>query len=324
MFALRFDMRAPDFGAPTTELYETALDIVEWAEDKGCVSVGICEHHSSEDGYLPSPLILTAAMAARTKTVPLSIAIFQMPLYNPIRLAEEMCVLDIISKGRTSFVGGLGYLPYEYEMLGVDYKKRGALADEYLDLVLKAKTGQPFEYEGRKIHVTPAPFTPGGPAVGWGGGSPPAARRAGRHGLMFLAQKEDPKLGEIYEETCRANGHEPGLCMLPARDAPTTTFVAEDVDKAWEELGDYIMQDVRMYAKWNEKNPDSASISFAGTVDELRAENKTHRIMTVDQAVDWVKGGSPLLLLPLAGGLPAELAWKYLRVVTEKVMPRVS
>jgi hypothetical protein len=100
--------------------------------------------------------------------------------------------------------------------------------------------------------------------------------------------------------------------------------VAEDVDKAWEELGKYIMQDVLMYGKWNANNPDSASISFAQTVDEVRAENKTHRIMTVDEAVAHVKSGSPISLLPLAGGLPAELAWKYLNVVHEKVMPQLG
>ncbi|MBV1917818.1 MAG: LLM class flavin-dependent oxidoreductase [Sphingomonadaceae bacterium] len=324
MFTLRFDMRAPDFGASTPELYATALEIAAWAEDKGCLSAVLCEHHMSEDGYLPAPLILASAMAARTTKLPITVAIFQLPLYNPIRLAEEMAVIDSISNGRVSYVGGLGYLPWEYEMLGVEYKHRGAIADEKLELLLKAKTGEPFEYEGRKIHVTPAPVTPGGPVVGWGGGSPPAARRAGKHGLMFMAQSGDPELGRIYEEACRANGHEPGPCMLPPLDAPTTTFVAEDVDKAWDELGDYIMQDVLIYGKWNEGRVGVSSISFAKTVEEVRAQNTTHRIMTVDEAVAWVKGGAPLSLLPLAGGLPAELAWKYLRVVSEKVMPRLG
>jgi alkanesulfonate monooxygenase SsuD/methylene tetrahydromethanopterin reductase-like flavin-dependent oxidoreductase (luciferase family) len=178
MFALRFDMRAPDFGAPTAELYETALEIAAWAETRGAVACQICEHHMSPDGYLPSPLILTSAMAARTTKLPIMIGIVQLPLYNPVRLAEEMVVLDIISKGRVSDVGGLGYLPYEYEMLGGDFKARGKTADDYLALLLQAVKGEPFAYQGRKIHVTPAPFTPGGPKIAWGGGSLPAARRA--------------------------------------------------------------------------------------------------------------------------------------------------
>src|SRR4051812_25317975 len=97
MFTMRFDMRAPAFGAPTTELYAAALDMAAWAEDRGCLSAVLCEHHASDDGYLPAPMILATAMAARTMTLPITIAIVTLPLYDPIRLAEEMAVLDIIS-----------------------------------------------------------------------------------------------------------------------------------------------------------------------------------------------------------------------------------
>ena len=84
------------------------------------------------------------------------------------------------------------------------------------------------------------------------------------------------------------------------------------------------MHDVLTYAKWNEGRSDVSSISFVKTAEELRAQNTSHRIMTVDQAVEYVKGGAPLGLLPLAGGLPPELAWKYLRVVSDKVMPQLG
>ncbi len=324
MFSMRFDMRAPDTGAPASELYKTAIEMAEWGEKNGCVAATLCEHHSSDDGYLPSPMILAAAMASRTTTLPIAIAIFMLPMYDPVKLAEDMAVLDIIAGGRVSYVGGIGYVPYEYEMFGTDFTKRGKAAEEKLDLLLKIKGGDEVIHEGRRIHVTPAPTTPGGPVVGWGGGSPPAARRAGKHGVMFMAQTDDPKLGEIYEQACRDNGHEVGFYMLPSQEAPTTTFVAEDVDKAWEELGSYIMHDVLTYQKWNEGREGISSISSARTVDELRAENRTHRIMSVDQAVDYVKGGAPLGLLPLAGGLPPELAWKYLKIVSDKVMPQLG
>ena len=66
MFSMRFDMRAPDTGAPAKELYAAALDMAEWGEQNGCVAATLCEHHSSDDGYLPSPLIMASAMAART------------------------------------------------------------------------------------------------------------------------------------------------------------------------------------------------------------------------------------------------------------------
>ncbi len=321
MFTLRFDMRAPATGASTTDLYAAALEIAEWSESRGCLSALLCEHHMVDDGYLPAPLTLASAMAARTKTLPITIAVVLLPLHDPIQLAEEMAVLDIISNGRVMYVAAIGYRPAEYEMYGVDYHRRGKIAEQKLDLLLRAKTGLPFEYEDRRGQVTPAPITPGGPMVAWGGGSIPAARRAGRFGIGFFAQKGDPELGVAYEEAARAAGHEPGMCILSPVDAPSTMFVAEDVDAAWDELGPYLMHDVRSYADWNRGNTDTASLSFVDTAEELRQENRSHRILSVPEAIEFVRAGAPLMLHPLIGGLPPEIAWRYLNIVTDKVMP---
>ena len=313
MFMMRFDMRAPAAGAPRTELYAAALDMAAWAETRGCLSAIVCEHHTSEDGYLPSPMILASAMAARTSTLPITIAIVMLPLYDPVRLAEEMAVLDIISNGRVSYVAAIGYRPVEYEMYGVDFHRRGRIAEEKLEILLRAKTGEPFEHDGRRIHVTPPPVTPGGPMVAWGGGSVAAARRAGRFGVGFLAQGGGRELELAYEAAARAAGHEPVMCFVPSADTATAVFVADDVDRAWDELGPYLMHDVRMYASWNEGNHDTASLSFVSSADELRAENRSHRILGVDEAREWVRGGQPLQLHPLIGGLPPEIAWRYLK-----------
>jgi alkanesulfonate monooxygenase SsuD/methylene tetrahydromethanopterin reductase-like flavin-dependent oxidoreductase (luciferase family) len=67
VYAMRFDMRAPAIGAPTPELYEAAIEMSAWAESRGCIAVVLCEHHGSEDGYLPTPLVLASAIAARTE-----------------------------------------------------------------------------------------------------------------------------------------------------------------------------------------------------------------------------------------------------------------
>ena len=64
MFTMRFDMRAPDTGAPASDIYAAALDMAAWGENNGCVAATLCEHHSSDDGYLPSPLILASAPLA--------------------------------------------------------------------------------------------------------------------------------------------------------------------------------------------------------------------------------------------------------------------
>ena len=324
MFTLRFDMRAPAAGAPARELYQAAIDIAEYAETRGMLATVLCEHHGSSDGYLPAPLILASAIAARTRQARITIALILLPLYDPIRLAEEMAVLDIISAGRVSLVAGIGYVPSEYEMAGVDFKKRGKIADSKFELLLKAKTGEAFDYEGRHIHVTPPPLTPGGMRVSGGGGSVPAARRAGRLGIDFVAQASDPAFKTAYDDAAREAGLAPGNCMMPPDGVPQVVFVAEDVEAAWAELGPYLMHDVLTYGEWNAGRDAPASVSFVKTIEALRAEDRTHKIYSVAEAVAVAKQGMPLALHPLIGGLPPEIAWKYLRVVTEQVMPALK
>ena len=323
MFLMRFDMRAPDFGASTGELYAAALEMASFAESRGAIAAAVCEHHTMADGYLPSPLVLATAMAARTTSLPIMTAALILPLYDPIRLAEDMVVLDIISSGRVSYIMAVGYRPEEFEHHGADFARRGRLVEDQLALLLRAKSGEPFEHEGRHIHVTPAPVTPGGPTVMWGGGSPAAAKRAGRFGLGFFAQGGGRELEEIYAAEARAHGHEPGFCMIPPTDLATTVFVGHDIDAAWAELGPHLLHDVLSYAAINEGNTHTASLSTATTVEELRAEDRSHRVVTVDEAVSMVEAGMPLALQPLVGGLPPEIAWRYLRTVTDDVMPRL-
>jgi alkanesulfonate monooxygenase SsuD/methylene tetrahydromethanopterin reductase-like flavin-dependent oxidoreductase (luciferase family) len=209
-------------------------------------------------------------------------------------------------------------------MFGVDFHARGRLADEKLAVLMQAKTGEPFEHEGRRIHVTPAPYTPGGPNLSWGGGSVAAARRAGRNGLGFQAIKSGPELREAFETAAREAGHTPGPCHLSSPDDPAVVFVSDDLDRAWEELGPYLMHDVRMYGSWNEGNHDTAGISFAPDAEALRADRRSHRIMTVGEAEEFIRAGNGLSLHPLIGGCPPELAWRYLRTVTDELLPRLA
>ena len=121
MFTLRFDMRAPSWGAPPAALYAAVPEMCAWAEDHGGLAAVFCEHHGSEDGYLPSPFLLASAVAARTQRLALSLILI-LPFYEPVRLAEDMAVLDIISGGRASYILALGYRPEEFEHFGVTMK----------------------------------------------------------------------------------------------------------------------------------------------------------------------------------------------------------
>src|SRR5689334_17644310 len=130
---IRFDLRQPGREpAEVAAAYSTAVEMAEWADAKGFGMCVLSEHHGSPDGYLTSPLVLGAAIAARTKRIPINVAALLVPLHDPIQLAEDLTTLDLISNGRISFVTGLGYRPVEYAMAGADWSRRGKRLDECL------------------------------------------------------------------------------------------------------------------------------------------------------------------------------------------------
>jgi alkanesulfonate monooxygenase SsuD/methylene tetrahydromethanopterin reductase-like flavin-dependent oxidoreductase (luciferase family) len=323
MFTMRFDMRAPEDGAPINELYSAAIEMAQWAEQNGGMAIVLSEHHSSPDGYLPSPMILAAAIAARTSSIPISISALLLNFADPIRVAEDMAVLDIVSGGRVSYIIGLGYRPEEYAMFGVALADRGAVMERKLGALQRALRGDVFEYEGRTVHVTPSPVTPGGPFIAYGGHSAAAARRAGRHGLSFFGEGPNDALEGVYRDACAAAGHPPMLVHLPAAGMVTSAFVAKDPDEAWTRYGPYMLHDARMYGAWMGDSSHSITMSHATTVEELRAENASYRIFTPDEAVEYARSWSTLGLQPLCGGLPPALAWESLQVIESDVLPRL-
>ena len=231
---LRFDMRAPEFGAPIDELYSSAIEMCAWAEERGALLAVLSEHHGTVDRHLPSPLILASAIASRTERLPILIAALVLPFYEPVRLAEDMSVLDIISRGRVAYVLGVGHRPEEYEHFGVDMRRRGSIADGRLETLRRLLSGDEVTNGHRSVAVTPLPTSVGGPQLLIGGGSAAAARRAGRFGLGLIAQAAPSGLQEAYEEACREAGHAPSFVQLPEPDAPTVVFVADDINRAWK------------------------------------------------------------------------------------------
>ena len=317
MFTLRFDMRAPSWAGPAADLYAAAIDMCAWVETRGAVLAVLSEHHGADDGHLPTPLMLASAIAARTSTLAILLAAVPIPLWDPIRLAEEMSVLDLISRGRVSYAFGVGHRSQEYEHFGVDMTTRGRVADEILAVLGPLVRGESVQYRGRTVRVTPPCGSPGGPMVLIAGGSKAAARRAGTFGLGFISQTDLPGLKEFYEAQCRAHGHEPGMIQFPVRGTPTAVFVAENeqaTDEAWDVLGPYLLHDAVTAASYRPHDDSVASITRADSVAALRAESGPYRIFTSDQATEYVRGGRPLPLHPLCGGVPPDVAWPYLEL----------
>lgn len=161
MFTLRFDMRAPDGASSTSDLYAAAVDMCAWAETRGAVVAVLSEHHDTDDGHLAAPHLLASAIAARTSQLAILLAAAPIPLWDPVRLAEEICALDIISRGRVMYAFGVGHRPQEYQHFGVDFDRRGRLADENLSVLIALLRGEEVDYRGRTARAPRTSTRPG-------------------------------------------------------------------------------------------------------------------------------------------------------------------
>lgn len=323
MFLVRFDLRAPAFGAPPGDLYAAALDMAAFAEQHGFAAVVVSEHHASDDGYLPSPLVLASAIAGRTSTIPINVAALLLPLYDPVRLAEDMVVLDHVSKGRVSYVVGVGYRPVEYEMLGYDYAHRGTTAAASVDLLRRLWTGEPVEHDGRVVQVRPTPWTAPHPVMFYGGGTPVAARRAARLDLPFFPQSADPRLVETYQAERGRLGLGEGMALAPSGGA-LNLFVSDDPDATWARIGEHLLHDARVYAEWQVKaGITSAALDLADSVEALRA-GTVYRVVTPDECAAMVRRGEMVALHPLCGGIAPDVAWESLELIATRVLPQLA
>jgi probable F420-dependent oxidoreductase len=168
-------------------LYEAALEQVVAAEAQGYEWVNITEHHVAADGYLPAMLVLLAAMAVRTTRIRLSTGMLILTLHNPIRIAEEAAVVDILSGGRLTLGVAAGYREVEFAAMQVDYHTRGQRFRESLEIMQLAWRGEPFTYDGAvftipEVVVRPLPVQRPGIPLWLGGTTEVALRRAVRHG----------------------------------------------------------------------------------------------------------------------------------------------
>ncbi|MBO8188990.1 LLM class flavin-dependent oxidoreductase [Streptomyces sp. DW4-2] len=305
--------------------YRAALELAGYADEHGVTSLIVEEHHGSPDGWLPAPLAFAGALLGRTRSTLVTACAILAPLYDPLRLAEDIAVLDLAGGGRLVTVAGIGYRPEEYEALGLDFSRRGALQDEVLETLLAAWSGEPFSYRGRTVRVTPRPHSRPHPPLFVGGSSRPAARRAARLGLPLFLPAHLPELARYYEERCAAAGGAP-LCLMPPPELPAV-HLTEDPDRAWEELGDRFLYEARQYASWQTPDVHSVMRARATTVAELRAEG-VYRFLTPGECLSMVErqpaGARQILLHPLCGGMPAQEGRRSLRLLVEQVMPHLK
>lgn len=308
-------------GAQHGARYRAALEMATYADEHGFTAVSCEEHHLASTGWLPSPLVMAAAIAGCTRRVHINVSALLVPLYDPVRLAEDIAVLDNLSGGRFSIVAGLGYREAEYRALDRQWSQRGKQLDACLEILLKAWRGEPFERNGEIVRVTPSPHTKPHPMMFIGGMSAAAARRAARYGLPFYPPMPMPELEQLYRDELLRHGTT-GFVYRPDR-GNTTTIVHPDPDTAWLELGPYLLAEAAEYASWKTEDvprPNEDVLSL----EDLR-RGRAVEILTPAQCITAItEGVNQIVLNPLAGGIPIDQGWKILRAFTEDVLPMVG
>lgn len=319
---LRFNLVHP--GLDPIELsprYQAALQMAELADQAGFAVISTEEHHGAENGWMPAPLVFAGMLAARTKRAAIVIQALLLPLHDPLRVAEDLIVCDLVSGGRMAVIFGLGYRPSEYVAHGKDWATRGAIMDQCVDDFLKGWRGEPIARGDHQVRVTPRPLS-SHPPVMIGGSGRPSARRAARFGLPLAPPAKLPELEAYYEQQCAERGTTPVVMSPP--DHVSLLFISEDPDRAWKELGEYFLHEATTYASWQTPDISSSVHSHATTVDELRAEGIYEILSPAECRARAAEKGAEtsFVLHPLCGGMPLDAAWECLHLFIDEVLAK--
>jgi alkanesulfonate monooxygenase SsuD/methylene tetrahydromethanopterin reductase-like flavin-dependent oxidoreductase (luciferase family) len=329
-FGYLYDFRNPQqWRRPWADLYAEMLDFITWSEGVGFEGAWVPEHHGADDGYVPSPLVVLAAIAARTKTIKLGSAIALAPLYHPVRFAEECAILDILSNGRLEMAVAIGYRRREAEAYGVDFSSRGRRTDEFLEIVRRLWAGETFSYEGKHFTLKNASIVPcpsrGRVPLYLGGFTDKALERTAKYGDGYFGNME---ICDLYAEKLRACGKDPAGARI--RIQGLLVLVAHDPEKAMHELAPYFHYVNNAYGEW--LNEDRAATGFGDnallkpmTLEAFKNSGILN-ILTPSQAIEMFKtmlSKTPVehFMMMAPPGLPPSKFVEYAEVFAKEVIP---
>lgn len=258
-FGVMYDCRHVPGGDMTmTDVYAATIEQAVLADELGFDHVWFTEHHFLEDGYLPAFQPLAGAIAARTKQIRISNDIALLPLYHPIRLAEELAVLDQISNGRMEFGIGMGYVPKEFDAFGVPLRNRVSMTDEAIEILRLAWGEGPFSFRGKRynlsnIDVHPKPVQPGGPPLWIAAMKEPGALRAARFGTNLLPQGRREEVLDPWRDAVNAKGEDPDDYRV---GIIRSVYVTEDRERDWPKIREAERFRMGVYGSFMAETPD--------------------------------------------------------------------
>ena len=329
-FGVWYDFRnPPKWHRPYEDVYAETIEQVVFAESLGYDDAWFTEHHFAEDGYSPSPVIIAAAAATKTKRIRLGTNVLLAPLYHPVRLAEDGATVDIISRGRFQLGAGLGYRPEEFAGYGIPYKERGGRTNEALEIIRRLWEGETVTFRGKYFQIenarlTPRPVQQPRPPIFVGGMKKAAAKRVARYGDGFLGSGDLRPMYEAYTTELRALGKDPAAARLIG--SHLWMIVSNDPDKTWNELAPYVLYEIQDYAKGLERAGMRGFLPDLKDTNELKATGILN-VMTPDAAVQMLKNYAPSMpcesycCMSVPPGLPPVRMYPYLELFANKVMP---
>jgi probable F420-dependent oxidoreductase len=313
----------PGWARPFRERYYDAIDHIVWAEEIGYDCIYFTEHHFADDDYLTAPLMNAAIVADRTKRIRIGTCVLLLPLYNPVRLAEEGAFVDQLSEGRYELGFGTGYRPEEYAGFGVDWKTRGARTDEMVEIIRRLWTEDSVTFHGEHFQIDNVSLRPrpvqSPPPIWVGGFVKPVHRRAARSGDGLLIGVDVVNEFASYQAELQALGKDPATAK--ASGGHQWTYVSEDPERTWDIIAPYVMYHVDCYSKWGQ-----SFYPRLETKEDLRATGLL-RVLTPDAMIGEIRDLASRIKLARhqffmnPGGIPLALMREPLELFANKVIP---
>src|SRR5229473_3735781 len=327
-FGLTTDFRnLPGAGKSSAKVYGEILDLFTLAESLGFSAAYVFEHHFTDDDYMPSPMVAATAIAARTKQMRVGPDIAILPLYDPVRMAEDGAVLDVISDGRLDFGAGLGYRPEEYAGYGLDIKRKGSRANEALEIIRRLWQGETVTFHGKHFNagnakLSPRPVQQPNPPIWVGGFSQAAARRAARYGDGYIGPS-NRAMYEMYLAELRAVGKDPARARVMGGDL--WLIVSEDPDRTFATYAPHLIYWFNAYSRWYEGTDTSPWPHFDNA--EALLSSGFVNVVTPEAAVKLIKNRTTevpvemytMMLSP--PGIAISAVEASLELFAKKVMP---
>ncbi|GIM46548.1 luciferase [Collibacillus ludicampi] len=306
------------------QFIEEVLQQTEAGDRLGYDSVWYAEHHFSEYGVLTSPNMLIAAAAQRTKKIRLGVSVAVLPLHNPLRIAEDYALADVLSGGRLNFGIGSGYLPHEFAGFNMTTENKAHIFNEALEIIKLAWSGERFSFKGNYFECTDVelnllpvqrPMPPTWIA---------ALRPAGAYyvakmgypimGIPYVNANSIHELEEIlsgYKETYKESGYDLDQLEIPLA---LHTYVAETSEQARKDSEEHI----NLYLKTRQYGKNAR-------YDDLLAKEQL-AIGSPEDVIQLIRkyeaiGMNHVMMLMNFGGMPHEKVMKSIELVAREVMP---